>query len=221
MRYENIGKESETVEYKKSTGELKEGVISIASILNKHEHGDLYFGVKNNGDVIGQDISDTTTRDVSQAIRLNIKPPIYPVIEEQNYGDRNVIHVQFEGKRRPYTAYNIPRIRISDEDTLMDQELYREMLNERENTIDSWETKLSKYHIKDIDKEIFARYLKKAKEVERITFDNDDPVDVLSKLELTDGDTLLNAGAALFVDSGMNDLQMAKFATNERSHLQI
>ena len=133
---------------KKSTGELKEGVISIASILNKHGHGDLYFGVKNNGDVIGQDISDTTTRDVSQAIRLNIKPPIYPVIEEQNYGDRNVIHVQFEGKRRPYTAYNIPRIRIADEDTLMDQELYREMLNERENTIDSWETKLSKYHIK-------------------------------------------------------------------------
>lgn len=216
MRYKNIGKESETVEYKKSTGELKEGVISIASILNKHEHGDLYFGVKNNGDVIGQDISDTTTRDVSQAIRLNIKPPIYPVIEEQNYGGRNVIHVQFEGKRRPYTAYNIPRIRIADEDTLMDQELYREMLNERENTIDSWETKLSKYHIKDIDKEIFARYLKKAKEVERITFDNDDPVDVLSKLELTDGDTLLNAGAALFVDSGLNDLQMAKFATNEK-----
>ena len=216
MAYINIGEENETVEFKKSTGELKEGVISIASILNKHEHGDLYFGVKNNGDVIGQVISDTTTRDVSQAIRLNIKPPIYPIIEKQNYGDRDVIHVQFEGKRRPYVAYNIPRIRIADEDTLMDQELYREMLNERENSIDSWETKLSKYNIRDIDKDIFARYLKKAKEVERITFDNDEPVDVLSKLELTDGDILLNAGAALFVDSGMNDLQMAKFATNEK-----
>ena len=38
----------------------------------------------------------------------------------------------------------------------------------------------------------------------------------LNKLELTRGDDLLNAGAALFVDCGINDLQMAKFASNER-----
>ena len=50
----NIGEETEHIEYKKSTGELKEGVISVASILNKHGEGMLYFGVKNNGDVIGQ-----------------------------------------------------------------------------------------------------------------------------------------------------------------------
>ena len=60
MVYENIGKETEQVEFKKSTGELREGVISIASILNKHGEGELYFGVKNNGDVIGQEISDST-----------------------------------------------------------------------------------------------------------------------------------------------------------------
>ena len=35
----NIGKETEQIEFKKSTGELKEGVISIASMLNKHEIG--------------------------------------------------------------------------------------------------------------------------------------------------------------------------------------
>ena len=77
MSYVNIGEETEQIEFKKSTGEIKDGVISIASILNKHEGGDLYFGVKNNGDVIGQEISDSTMRDVSQAIRANIKPPIY------------------------------------------------------------------------------------------------------------------------------------------------
>ena len=41
----NIGEETEQVEFKKSTGELKEGVISVASILNKHGSGELYFGV--------------------------------------------------------------------------------------------------------------------------------------------------------------------------------
>ena len=29
--------ESETLEFKKSTSELKEGIISIAAILNKHQ----------------------------------------------------------------------------------------------------------------------------------------------------------------------------------------
>lgn len=44
-----LGEETEQIEFKKSTGELKEGVISIASILNKHGSGKLYFGVKNDG----------------------------------------------------------------------------------------------------------------------------------------------------------------------------
>ena len=114
MAFINIGEGTEQTEFKKSTGELKEGVISVASILNKHGQGDLYFGVKNNGEVIGQEISESTTRDVSQAIRANIKPAIYPVVEKMNYGERAVVHVKFEGKQRPYLAYGIPRIRIAD-----------------------------------------------------------------------------------------------------------
>ena len=212
----NIGAETEQVEFKKSTGELKEGIISIASILNKHESGDLYFGVKNNGDVIGQVISDSTLRDVSQAIRTNIKPALYPIIEKQVYAGLNVVHVKFEGKRRPYTAYNIPRIRIADEDTVMDQELYREMMNARENRTESWETKPSKYHISDINADVFSDYLQKAKEAGRISFRSTDPESVMAKLELADGKILLNAGAALFVNCGINELQMAKFASDER-----
>ncbi len=49
----NIGTENEKVEFKKSTSELIEGVISLAAMLNKHGEGTVYFGVKNNGDVIG------------------------------------------------------------------------------------------------------------------------------------------------------------------------
>jgi len=60
--------ENETLEYKKSTSELKEGIISIASILNKNSKGSLYFGVKNNGEIMGQEVSDKTLREISQAI---------------------------------------------------------------------------------------------------------------------------------------------------------
>ena len=50
----NLGKESETLEFKKTTGELKEAMITISSILNKHGVGTLYFGVKPNGMWLGR-----------------------------------------------------------------------------------------------------------------------------------------------------------------------
>ena len=214
--YMNLGEETEMIEFKKTTGELKEGIISIAAILNKHGSGHLYFGVKNNGDVIGQAIEDTTLRTVSQAIRNHIRPTIYPTVEKETFNGRTVISVGFSGSQQPYLAYGIPRIRVADEDTIMDQDLYDELIRQRDNVNRAWESQRSKYTVADIDKSVLKSYLDRARQVGRISFDNDDPVDVLTKLELIDGDTLLNAGAALFVDCGINELQMAKFASDER-----
>ena len=50
-------KESETLEFKTSTSELKEAVISIVAMLNKHQRGTLYFGIKDSGEVFGQSVS--------------------------------------------------------------------------------------------------------------------------------------------------------------------
>ncbi len=116
----NLGNETEKIEFKKSTGELKEGVISIAAILTKHGIGDLYFGVKNNGDVVGQEITDKTTREISQAISNHIKPAIYPDIDIEEYDGKEIVHVSFKGNKAPYLAYNIPRIRVADEDKVLD-----------------------------------------------------------------------------------------------------
>ena len=46
--------------------------------------------------------------------------------------------------------------------------------------------------ISDIDREVFDGYLRKARQVGRISLDSDDPQYVMTKLELADGDTLLN-----------------------------
>ena len=61
----NFGMESEIIEFKKSTSELNDGIISLSSMLNKHGEGTLYFGIKNDGTVIGQkDITESTLRDI-------------------------------------------------------------------------------------------------------------------------------------------------------------
>lgn len=212
----NIGPETEQVEYKKSTGELKEGIISIASILNKHGHGELYFGVKNDGTVIGQKIGNDTQRDVSKAIRSHIKPTVYPEISVREIGDCEVVYVKFCGERQPYLAYDIPRIRVSDEDLVMDQDMYDDMLRQRDDKRKSWESQTSAYTIDDIDDDSFRIYLAKAKSAGRITFENEEKEIVLKKLDLMNGKYLLNAGAALFCNTGINELQIARFATDER-----
>lgn len=99
-----IGIETETMEFKKSTGELKEAVISISSMLNKHAFGVLYFGVKNDGTVIGQEIGDNTLRDISQAIANHLKPQVIPTISLQLIDEMNVIEVQVNGNDIPYSA---------------------------------------------------------------------------------------------------------------------
>lgn len=217
MALVNIGPETEQIEYKKSIGELKEAMFSIAAILNKHQKGELYFGVKNDGTVIGQEINDESLRKVSQAIGNHIKPAIYPEIKIRQFGDRNTILVHFEGSRCPYLAYHVPRIRVADEDLVMDQDTYDSMIRKRDSIDYSWEKKVSKYTIDDVNKDAFAEYLKKAKEAGRINFEETDVKTVLDKLELVKGNYLLNAGVALFCECGIiNELQIAKFASDER-----
>ena len=108
-------KESETLELKKSTSELKEAVISIAAILNKHKNGVVYFGIKDNGEIVGQEVSDNTLREISKSISDHIEPKIFPKIEKVIFEKKSCIKVSFEGKDIPYFAYGRAYIRTGTE----------------------------------------------------------------------------------------------------------
>ncbi len=94
-KYYIIRKEDECTEFKKTTGELSEGIISIVAILNKHGKGTLYFGVKNDSTVIGQVVSEDSQRTVSQAVWNHIIPRIHPEVKKETYAGRDVIAVRF------------------------------------------------------------------------------------------------------------------------------
>lgn len=93
--------ESETLELKKTTSEIKEAIISIAAILNKHQHGELFFGIRSDGTVTGQNITEKTIRDISKSISDHIEPKIYPYINRIEIGGKACIKVRFyfEGKK--------------------------------------------------------------------------------------------------------------------------
>ncbi len=78
--------ESEIVELKKSTSELKEAIVSLSAMLNKHSKGMVYFGINDDGNVFGQQIGKATLKDISRAISDWIEPKVYPDIQAENTG---------------------------------------------------------------------------------------------------------------------------------------
>ena len=212
----NLGSETEVLEFKKSTGELKEAMHSICAILNKHCHGELYFGVKNDGTPIGQVVTEESLREVSQKIKNFIEPKIYPEIKKVVLDDRECIYVKFEGTQTPYFSHGIAKIRVADEDLTMSPEQITEMLLKSGREGNRWENLVSNRKISDVDEELLKKYTAQAHDVGRIAITYMDTQTVLNQLELTDDDYLLNAGKALFSDDIIQDVQLAIFATNER-----
>ena len=125
----NIGVETEKIEFKRTTGELREGITSLASMLNKNGYGILYFGVKDNGDVVGQQMGDRTLREISQAIANFIKPQIIPIIEHELIDDKNVIKIEVRGSEKPYSAYGRYYMRSADEDRELSPAALKELID--------------------------------------------------------------------------------------------
>ena len=212
----NLGIENEILEFKKSTGELKEAMYSICAILNKHQHGELYFGVKPDGTPIGQVVTEESLREVSQKIKNHIEPKIYPEINKVVLDGRDCIHVKFSGEQIPYFAYGVAKIRVADEDLTMSPEEITSLILKSGREGNRWENLVSNKTVDDVDEELLKEYTTQAHDVGRIAISYTDKKTVLNQLELTDGDKLLNAGKALFSDDLIQDVQMAIFATSER-----
>jgi ATP-dependent DNA helicase RecG len=110
----NLGIESETLEFKKSTGEIEKAVNNIASMLNKHGHGTLFFGVAPDGTVTGQQINASSLDDVAKKIKEAIRPMIYPEIRQEDLDGKTVIRVDFSGSEKPYSCYGRYYKRVFD-----------------------------------------------------------------------------------------------------------
>lgn len=211
----NLGKETETLEFKKTTGEMKEAMISISSILNKHGIGTLYFGVKPSGDVIGQDVSESSLRDVSRAIYENIKPQIYPAIEEIVLDKRHLIKVEFSGESAPYSAAGRYYLRTADEDREVTPEELKAFFVANKYR-EKWEKGKSDTSVKQIDKSAIKLFWQKAISAGRLPEGRYTCPVVLKRFGLIFDDNLTNAGEVLFGNTHPVSLKAGIFATDEK-----
>lgn len=185
--------ETETVELKKSTSELKEALISLVSMLNKHQRGELWFGIRSDGTVVGQQVSDKTLRDISKAVADHIEPKIYPVVEQVTIDDKHCIRVQVECSEHPYYAYGRAYIRTGDEDRqLSAKELERLILEKNRDRL-RWDTEICEKAAFD---DIGAGKLKSFLKLSGLIYDT--IPNSLEKLNLVKDGRLLNAAVLCF-----------------------
>lgn len=211
----NFGKETETLEFKKTTGEMRQAMISISSILNKHGIGTLYFGIKPNGDVTGQDVSESTLRDVSRAIYETIKPQIYPAINEVILDEKSLVKVEFSGDNAPYSASGRYYLRTADEDREVTPEELKEFFTANKYR-NKWEKGKSEATSKQIDRTAIKQFWQKAVAAGRLQEGRYTCPIILKRFGLINGDYLTNAGEALFGNTKPITMKAGIFATDEK-----
>ncbi|MBQ7246852.1 MAG: putative DNA binding domain-containing protein [Lachnospiraceae bacterium] len=209
-------RESETVEFKKTTSELKEGVISLASMLNKSGTGALYFGVKNDGTISGLEIGQSTTSDIARAIKEHLKPAVIPSIEIINEDDKQIIYVKAQGTDTPYSAYGRYYIRLDDEDLVMTNDQLEAFFLGKSYDYSKWEKEVTEFGPDDVDEDLLIRYVDQGNECGRIGFRYRDADTTLRKLELLNADRLNNAGYYLFSNRRPLLLKLATYPTDSR-----
>ena len=210
-----LKRENEVTEFKLTTGELHDSVKSISAILIKHGYGTIYFGVKNNGEIVGQQVGESTERDISRVIYESIEPKIYPNIQMLEYNGRKYFKVDFAGNCQPYSSKGIYYMRTSDENRVLTRDELLVFIRTKYYS-DDWEQELTEYTIDDVDEESLLNFYKSAKECGRLNLIKYDKEELLTLLELLKNGKLNNAGYALFGKKTKIPLKLAIYATNEK-----
>lgn len=125
----NVGFENEYQEFKEGLGQLDKGLKSITSMLNKHGHAIVYFGVDDDGNVCGLSVGKNTLMDIRNRIRDKIEPRIYADIQVLNDDSgKQYIKISANGLDIPYSFDGRYYLRNVSADEKASNEMLRKML---------------------------------------------------------------------------------------------
>ncbi|MDE2848440.1 MAG: putative DNA binding domain-containing protein [Gemmatimonadota bacterium] len=219
--------ESETLEFKETTGTRREAARTVCAFLNQ-DGGQVLFGVTRVGDVVGQQVGERTIEELSNELR-QIDPPAFPTVERVPLdGGCEVIVVSTgRGPTRPYIYRGNAYRRVGNTTLAMSPDEYNRMLFERMHSEQRWENQpAAGWTISDLDVAEIRRVV--AEGVRRGRMDEPpsrEPADLLRGLGLLHDGVLLRAAAVLFgngerleVDMPQCLLRVARFRGTDKMH---
>ena len=192
--------ESETLEFKATTGTRREAASTICAMLNQ-SGGKVLFGVTPKGDVVGQHVSEHTIEELSGELQ-RIDPPEFPAVERvQIAANREVLVIGVSpGPVRPYTYRGAAYRRVGNTTLAMTADEYNRMLFERMHSEQRWENQpATGWSVDELDAGEIRRTVTIAVQEGRLEEPiSREPFDLLRGLGLLRDGVLLRAAAVLF-----------------------
>ncbi len=202
--------ESETLEFKETTGTRREATMTVCAFLNQGS-GQVLFGVTPTGAVIGQQVSERTIEQLSAELE-RIDPPAFPTVERVPVdGGREVIVVSMgQGASRPYSYRGRAYRRVGNTTLAMSADEYNRMLFERMHSEQRWENQPAVgWSVDDLDMAEIRRTVAEAVRRGRLEQPvSGDPSDLLRGLGLLRDGVLLRAAAVLFGSAERLEFEM-------------
>ena len=194
--------ESETLEFKKSTGQLQRAGETLCAFLNG-KGGHVFFGVTDSGKIVGQEVTDSTLQGIAEMIR-HLEPAVHISVQHVSTPDmkREVIVLEADPApgRQPYVFEGRPYRRIETTTSLMPQDQYQVLLLARAHGQERWENAPAQgILLNDLDAEEIRRTVRASLDMGRLHADNvEDAGEILDRLGLRVDGQLLNAAVVLF-----------------------
>jgi ATP-dependent DNA helicase RecG len=174
MKIARIGfTESEIVEYKESLSERRSAGESLCGFSNQHG-GTIYFGVKNNGEIVGlQSVTEKTLRDLSHYLFDNFEPQLIFNVTKEICNGEQIIKVVVDRSATPYHTFcKTPYIRIGPNTNPMPQKEYqRRLISYTTTNRDYSATLVEGFSVSDLSKDALVELRKRLMETDRYDVD--------------------------------------------------
>lgn len=192
--------ESETLELKRSTGELREGMEALCGLLN-HRGGTVIFGVAPDGRILGQHVTESTLHDVTAAVRnLDPAPSVDLTRVKVEEGRELLVLRATSGDGAPYTYDGRGFLRVGNTTRRMKREEFERLLLARLHVKQRWENlPATGLTIKDLDATEIRQTVADAVAAKRLAaMPSETPRTILKRLGLLAGGVPTQAAVVLF-----------------------
>ncbi|MGD9153115.1 MAG: ATP-binding protein [Gammaproteobacteria bacterium] len=216
--------ESDTIEFKKTTAQLKSAFETLCAFLNENG-GTVIFGVSSTGNITGQDVTDNTKQEIAAHI-AKIEPSAQFDISYLKIpsGKQLIIIQTKKGDHCPYVYDGRAYVRHQSSTSRMSQHRYEQLLVERGQLNHAWDDQAALHcSINDLDEErileaVHHGIMKKRLPASTIKKDLNH---ILEQFHLLENGKLKNAAVVLFGKDMFSrypqcELRMARFKDTTR-----
>lgn len=224
--------ESRTLELKKTTGELKNGMHSACAFLNT-EGGWLIFGVAPSSlKIIGQEVTDKTQQEIAQAL-AGLEPAVdvrVAYVDVPEYPGNKVIAMHFDGwvwGERPHTFHGCPFYKVESTTKVMSQDMYDERIRAHQPQLYAWERLAADgVTMADLNENLIRNGIRRGIDGGRIPESAlyEPTGDILAKWKLIKNGVPTNGAVLLFSDNideyPQFTLRMARFVGTDKNRFR-